>query len=73
MNCRKVIDINENTIYPKCYDCGKELSPYEIEDVDYETLELTKLADLWLWEKDGRHTILMCTNCITLTKGGINV
>ena len=69
MNCKKVIDINENTIYPNCYNCRKELSPYEVGDMDYETLELTKLADLWLWERNGRHTILMCTNCIRLTKG----
>ena len=68
MNCRKVIDINENTIYPNCYKCGKELSPYEVGDMDYETLELTKLAGLWLWEKEGRHTILICPNCIVLRR-----
>ena len=70
MNCRKVIILDENIIYPSCYKCKRELSPYEIQDdLDYHTIELLKLNNLWLWEKKGKATILMCPNCVTLTKG----
>ena len=69
MNCRKVILLNENIILPNCYKCGNELSPYQIEDeISYKTLELFKLSKLWLWVKNGKHTILLCTNCIKLEK-----
>ena len=66
MNCRQVFLLNENIIHPNC-QCGKELSIYQIEDeIPYKMLELLKLSNLWLWEKEGKHTVLLCNRCIDI-------
>lgn len=67
MNCRQVFLLDENIIHPNCYQCGKELSIYQIEDeIPYQMLEYFKLADLWLWEKNGKHTVMLCSNCVKI-------
>ena len=64
---KKVVAIDENTIYPNCYVCGKELSPYQVESgLSLSTFELLKFTDLILGKLNDRPVILLCNECLKL-------
>lgn len=67
INVKKVIAIDENTIYPNCNVCGKELSPYQVESgLSPTTFALLKLTDLILGELNNKPVILLCNKCLEL-------
>ena len=64
---KKIVAIDENIIYPNCYVCGRELSPYQVESgLSPITLELLKFTDLILGKLNGKPVILLCNKCLKL-------
>ena len=64
---KKIVATNENTLYPNCYVCGKELSPYQVEGgLSMTTLTILKDTDLILGKLDNKPVILLCKKCLEL-------
>ena len=66
---KKMVAIDENRIYPNCYVCKEELSPYCVESgLSLTTLTILKFTDLILGKLDNKPVILLCNKCLELKK-----
>ena len=64
---RKIVAINENTIYRNCCVCGKELSPYQVESgLSLTTIKILELTDLILGKLNNKFVILLCNKCLKI-------
>ena len=67
---RELCCLDENTIFPECHVCERELSPFLIDQeelslLNRETYNLIKKAGLLQGQtKDGKIIILICTKCV---------
>lgn len=64
---KKIVATNENKIYPHCYICERELSPYLVESgLSLSTLRILELGDLVLGKLNNKPVILLCKKCLNL-------
>lgn len=63
MKVKKVVSTNENLIYPNCYQCRKELSPYLIWEIEKETLILLKESNSIIDYLNDKPVALLCKKC----------
>lgn len=63
MKLKKIIERNENLIYPNCYKCKQELSPYLILEAEEEYLELLQTSNSIIDYINDKPVALLCKTC----------
>ena len=73
MELGKLYCLDENYIFPKCFVCKKELSPYSITSTELNKLPLETIGYLVKFElvrlnfvEKNKHLIWICKDCCLL-------
>lgn len=71
----KVYCLDENVIFPPCHQCGKELTPFGIDDNETNKIPSEFLKGLIQYKyiqfkaiNQTRHLIWLCKNCCDIIK-----
>jgi len=63
MKLKKIVLRDEDIIYPNCFQCGKELSPYILLEMEEEYINLVKETGLIIGDFNNKPVALLCKKC----------
>ena len=65
----RMINLNENIVYPPCHVCHKEMQVYQISKSFYREQVKNKSNLAWFCKKQNKAFMFSCNNCLPEFKG----